>query len=697
MTHRPLHLLLSLALAMPPAAKPVTTPSQARGLEAGMTQAESAFENAGPVFEPNRGQTNSEVTWLARAGSQTLFLTRTAAVMTISNGDQTPSAVRMMLEGGDWSRSEGIRPTGGISNYFIGNDPEQWRTGIPHYAGVRYRDVYPGIDMIYYGAGRGLEYDFVVKPGADASRIMLSFDGGGRPFVDHGDLVLRVANGVELRHRVPRTYQDIGGQRTEVENRYRILKAGQVTFALGGYDRSRPLVIDPYVLSLYTYFGPGSILPNVSSLKMFGNSSVFALCNSVAADFPGQPLRPGIRKTIAVTKLTTGGATIFSTYFGATDPSNTVTSPRSLAIDSTGSAIVNGATDAADFPMQNALFQKRAFRDSFVLKLTPAGSGLVFSTYLGGDGAEDPGTVAVDGLGNIAVVGSTSSSNFPVANAFQGVKPGSQSGFVTKFSPDGQQILFSTYLGGQLIDRATAVAFDNNFRVYVAGRTSSGNFPTLSAFQPAYGGGTSDVFVSKFSASGGLIYSTFLGGSVSEVAQRIAVDSAGAAYVSGLTQSTNFPLLNPYQSTNPGGGTFLTKLSATGNSLVYSTYLGGSGAEEAADLSLSGGSVWLTGSTVSTDFPFNRTLFTGLASFRGFLVQMNASTGTLLLSAATPKPSAVTAGLCANGMLLEDCVFAGAAGILQPVPARTPVQAPSGADTSLNYYFFRLTDQLQRR
>jgi Beta-propeller repeat len=526
-------------------------------------------------FEANRGQTDPQVKFVSRGQGYTLFLTRhgeavlalrkpasqrdslkpasLVSMLATLNPDPAgpPAIVRMKLVGANAKpRAEALGELPGKANYFIGNDPKKWRTNVPLYAKVRYREVYPGVDLVYHGNQQQLEHDFVVAPGADPRSITLNLAGTEKLSLDpQGALVLAVKDG-ELRLDKPRIYQEVDGVRREVSGGYVLKGTHQVHFKVAAYDASRPLVIDP-VLFYSTYLGGAS--------------------EDQAA----------------------GGVTA----------------------DSSGNAYICGYTDSANFPITSGAFQTSllGFRDGFVTKLNPTGSSLVYSTYLGGSGGDSVGNIAIDSAGNAYVVGETTSSDFPITpGAFQPTAASGDTGFVAKLNASGSALIYSTYLGGSGRDAATGVAIDGSGNAFVAGDTSSTDFPTTpGAFQPTYPGGPGDVFVSKLNATGSsLVYSTYLGASSSggtDTFHGIAVDSAGFTYVTGNTTSTSFPTtLGAFQTAFAGGSSdgFVAKLNVAGSALVYSTYVGGNGEDVLVGIALdSAGNVYSSGYTSSTNFP----------------------------------------------------------------------------------------------
>ena len=538
----------------------------------------------------------------------------------------------------------------GKSNYFIGNDPAKWRTNVPTYRKVEYREVYPGVSLVYYGnpaAAAQLEYDFVVAPGADPGQIRLGVEGAGRVEVDaEGDLVLQAAAGGQVRFHKPLVYQEVDGARREVEGSFTLrsssLKSAvrnpqsEIGFEVAAYDPTYPLVIDP-VLVYSTYLGGsggdwgyGIAVDSSGNAYVTGStvSSNFPTANAVQARYGGGDSDAFVSKLNAA-----GSALVYSTYLGGSGDDWS----WGIAVDSSGNAYVTGPTASRNFPTANALqASNRGSHDAFVTKLNAAGSALVYSTYLGGSG-DDAGTgMALDSSGNAYVTGLTSSRNFPTANAVQASYGGGMyDAFVTKLNAAGSALVYSTYLGGSDEDGGSGIAVDSSGNAYVTGMTNSSNFPTANALQ-ASNRGSNDAFVTKLNAAGSaLVYSTYLGGSGDEVGL-IAVDSSGNAYVTGETSSGNFPTANALHASSGGGRSdaFVTKLNAAGSALVYSTYLGGSGEEGGSGIAVdSSGNAYVTGYTGSSNFPTSNAL---QASNRGlrdaFVTKLNAAGSALVYS-----------------------------------------------------------------
>ncbi len=623
-------------------------------------------------FEANQGQTGSEVKFLSRGSGYSLFLTANEAVLSLKpsrdrkgavaparlqnkpgplaaarGSDQAPESavLRMKLAGANPSAQvAGVDELPGKSNYFLGNDPAKWRTNVPTYAKVKYAEVYPGIDLVYYGNQRQLEYDFVVAPGADPQSIRLSFavsnpsrdsDGAVPLRIDaQGDLIARVG-GDEIRLRKPVVYQEVNGERRPVSGGYVFQANNDIRFSLAAYDKTKPLVVDP-VLVYATYLG-GNDIDVGYGIAVDSSGNAYVTGQTLSTNFPpANPFRiaNGGGYDAFVTKLNvSGSALIYSTYLGG----SAFDFGQGIAVDSSGNAYVTGETSSTNFPTANAI-QTRfggANTDAFVAKLNAAGSALVYSTYLGGNG-QDYGTgIAVDSSGNAYVTGETLSTDFPTANAFQ-ASFGAGKAFVTKFNAAGSALVYSTYLGGSSGDRGQGIAVDSSGNAFVTGWTRSTDFPTANSFQARNGGGLGDVFVTKFNASGSaLVYSTYLGGSGQDISEGIAVDSFGNACVTGYTESTDFPTANAFQARYGGGGDgFVTEFNAAGSTPVYSTYLGGSGVDQGSGVAVdSSGSAYVTGPTSSTNFPTANAIQAVLSgSNDAFVMKLNAVGSALVYS-----------------------------------------------------------------
>ena len=562
-------------------------------------------------FEANQGQVDGQVKYLARGRAYTLFLTSRAAVLSLRSaraGQPTTACLRLSLRGATATpviRGEEKLP--GQNHYFLGNDPGQWRTHIPTYARVRYRQVYPGVDLVYYGQQGELENDFVVAAGADPGVISWRLGGATGMQVDAaGDLVLAVG-GSEIRLHRPRAYQRSDGERREVAVRYRV-RGQEISFVLGSYDRRKALVIDP-VLSYSTYLG-GSGGDQAYAIAIDSSFNAYVAGITASVNFP---TTPGGEQTtnagggdVFLTEFNpTGTGVIFSVYLGGSGADT----PSEILLGSTGNIYVVGSTFSPNFPTTSGVPQPTygGNGDAFLTELSPSGSSLVYSTYLGGSGADYGMAMALDGAGDVFLTGSTTSNDFPTVNPLQLGNDGASDVFVAEVNPTGNALLYSTYLGGSNADYGTAIALDGSGDVYVSGYTYSANFPTQNAYQSALAGG-SDAFITELKPGNtALVFSTFLGGSSIDRVFAMALDASGNIYLTGDTQSSNFPVTaTAFQSTNHGGpgDAFVTKLAPGAAALVYSTLLGGSGTDQASAMALdSSGDVYVAGFAQSSDFP----------------------------------------------------------------------------------------------
>ncbi|PYX63240.1 MAG: hypothetical protein DMG74_17815 [Acidobacteria bacterium] len=567
--------------------------------------------------------------FLSRGNGYNLFLTPSEAVLSLTPPTAPARAksavVRMRLVGANPSPEvTGAEELAGKSAYFIGGDPSRWHADIPNYARVQYRDVFPGVDLVYYGHQGRLEYDFVLAPGADPSRIRLAFRGAQKLRLEKGDVVLNIPGG-DVRLHQPLLYQERAGQKIPVDGRFILASSREVTFQVGAYDKSAALVIDPS-LAYSTYLG-GSNLEKALGIAADSKGNAYVTGSSASANFPTtagalQTKTRSTDTTAFVAKLNAAGtALMYSTYLGGSNSDL----GRAIAVNEKGEAFVAGATYSSDFPTTAGAVQRMSGggRDAFVARLSADGSHLLYATYLGGSGDEEARGLALNAAGEAHVAGVTQSANFP-----RTLQPGQKTavcaaeqpchhGFVSKLSANGSTLLYSTFVGGSGHDFANAIAVDLSGAAYIAGHTYSADFPlTTKALQmranghpacTAAGRDCADVFVTKLSTRGMLLYSGVLGGNGDQRANAIAVDNAGGAYITGRTDSADFPATPHALSTsvsNRGGVAFVSKISPQGSALEYSTYLGGGAGDEGMALSVdSAGSAFVAGSTASHTFP----------------------------------------------------------------------------------------------
>jgi hypothetical protein len=500
----------------------------------------------------------------------------------------------------------GLQPQEYRVNYFVGNNPEKWQTDIPTSQAVIYREAYPGIDLKFYGQDGQLEYDLIIKPGANVSQVKFQYQGiKGLKITTAGDLALQLSDGGVLVQKKPIIYQEIAGRRVAREGQFRVYRnqAGlSYGFTVASYDKNYNLIIDP-VLVYSTYLG-GSSFDWGSGIGVDSAGNAYITGTTYSIDFPMKdPLYPTILGPMAfVTKINAAGTgLVYSTYLGGSDG----VSGNGIAVDSTGNAYITGYSFSSNFPMQNPLYPNNGGgSDVFVAKINPTGSALLFSTYLGGSSYDNGNAISVDGDGNIYVTGETNSSDFPKTSPLYSNLQGIDA-FVTKIKGDYSALIYSTYLGGSDSDSGRGIAVDSNGNAYVTGYTDSFNFPIANALYPQKWGDR-DAFVTKINASGtALLYSTYLGGSWNDEGSAIAVDNVGNAYVTGFTYSEDFATQNPLFPILRGDlDAFVTKMNPDGSTLIYSTFLGGSGDDKGSTIAVDkAGNTYVTGQTWSSDFP----------------------------------------------------------------------------------------------
>lgn len=583
-------------------------------------------------FVENQGQFDPEVLFRAQAGGATFYMCRNEVCYLLLEKTEPALGQDAALspESGIFADRSG-RPDGrrgafvkarliaanpdpqvvgqdrlsSNSNFFHGNDPSAWRTDVPNYSAIVYRDVYPGIDLKYYGDGRSLKYDFIVHPGADPSRIEVHYDGVNDLSVT-SDGRMEVTTGIgPFYERRPYVYQEIDGVRHAVAARYGIRDESIFGFELlSHYDRGYPLIIDPELL--YSTFLGGSGWDYGYCVAADGDGNTYVAGATYSPDFPTVNPYDDVHNEesdVFVTKFSPAGNTVlYSTYLGGSFWEE----GRGIAVDGSGNAYVTGLTSSDDFPTVNAYDATLGgFGDAFLAKLSPAGNSLLFSTFLGGSVAQEEGWgIAVDGFGSAYVTGKTNSSDFPTVNAYDPVYNGGDA-FVTKFSAAGNSLVYSTYLGGSLQERGYDIAVDGSGEAFVIGNTNSSDFPTVNAYDDGFNG-VYDVFVTRFSSSGSALeYSTYIGGGGLDEGYSIAVSSSGNAFITGSTQSTDFPLVNAFDFARDGGAdAYVSSLSASGSTLLYSSYLGGMGGEDGWGIAVDDvGRAYVAGGTSSSDFP----------------------------------------------------------------------------------------------
>jgi hypothetical protein len=633
-----------------PAISPFPSPSRAPQIAA--VQIARAYGQIPLIFEANQGQSDAQVKFLAHGNGYGLFLTAEEAVLVLQHPAaraglpaHPASVVRLKLAKANPSPEvSAVDELPGKSNYLVGRDPRKWHRNVPQFSRVRYRSVYPGIDLVYYGRPGQLEYDFEIAPGADPSQVSWRVESSDekdfdQPRLDpNGDLMLSTAGG-RVRFARPHVYQKNGDREQTVAGRFALRDHGDVGFELGAYDRSRALIIDP-IVNYSTYLG-GSGAESCSAIT---GAAFTPGCPSIAVDSASDAYIAGATTSTVAFPIPTGAAT---------------------------PAPVNGPADV------------------FITKFDNTGSVVLFTTFLGGSGTDTAAGIAVDTGFDVIVAGTTNSPDFPTVGAFQSApKTSGNHVFVTRLDPTGSAPVYSTYLSGSGTDTASGVAVDLQGKIYVTGTTTSADFPTtIGSFQPA-SLATNQFFMAKVDPSStqtlSLPYSTYFGGGNPAngvvMGGGVAVDTSENVYITGGTNflhvgSTNdFPILNATQTcldlpeavvpttavtcTNATAlDAFVAKIdptAASGAQLEYSTYIGGTGDDIAYGISVdSGGNAYITGSTTSIDFPLATTTVPFQAGNSGLRDAFVAkfSTFTPTATTTTTTTTAEAAGLLYSSYL----------------------------------------------
>jgi len=492
------------------------------------------------------------------------------------------------------------------TNYLINNKPQK---DVKSFTQVKYENIYQGIDIVYYGNEKRLEYDFIVAPNADPNLINLAFSEATKLTVnEQGDLIIDV-NGQIIYQKRPDICQFINGNKKFIKGSYKLSANNQISFQIEDYDTTKTLIIDP-VIGYSTFLG-GTDNDFSNAITVDNEGNTYLVGNTASINFPVSNFQQQNNKgknDLFITKIAPdGNRVIYSTYIGGSDNDF----GNAIAVDSMGNVYVSGYTFSSDFPVLNGFQPKNGNTvansggDAFILKLNAQGNALVYSTYLGGMGDDLASSIAIDSQNNAYITGFTNSANFPVANAVQSKSNGGFDAFVAKLNPMGSSLVYSTYIGGSDNDFGSAVAVDKDRNAYFVGVTDSRNFPAINPLQST-NSGDSDGFITKISATGNVVnFSTYFGGSSFDNITSIAVDNTNNIYLTGVTNSRDFTIVNAMQSTKSTSlDAFVSKLNPTGSNLVYSTYLGGNGDDQANSLSLDpDNNVYLTGVTTSTNFP----------------------------------------------------------------------------------------------
>ncbi len=587
--------------------------------------------------------------FLARGQGYAVGLQEGKATIGIApNHDAKGHAVSLEFTGARAVKAAPSSQLPGKINYIHGNDPHQWRMGLSSWERVRYSDIYPGIDVVYYGNQQQLEFDLVLKAGADPQSIRMKVGGGSKLSLDDsGALRIQTAGADDLKIELPKIYQDIDGKRKHISGRYALMGRDEVAFRVDSYDRKRPLVIDPTIV-YSTMFGGGLNSTFAYGIGVDSSGNVLLTGYTYAGDFPtvnatqDSPngwTNGNISADGFVAKIAKSGTTlVYSTYLGGSSYDYL----WGLAVDSAGSAWVTGYTQSSDFPVLNAAQSVYGGNDDAVVAKLDANGALLFATYLGGNSYDSGSGVAIDGSGNGYVTGS-SFTPFPTTAGTISPPSGPPHAFVTKYNPAGE-IVYSTLLGGNFGDSGNAIAVDSSGNAYVTGSSSSSTFTGApSGGAQSTNNGFNDAFVAKLNSNGtGLLYFTFLGGTGFDLGKAIAVDTSGNAYIAGQTTSNGLATAGAAQTVLAGGTDgFAARLNATGTAFSYVTYLGGSRQDYPTSLALDGsGNVYLAGYTDSVNFPTSAATQPALPG-NGISLYSSVNSGATWSAADSNIPGAV--------------------------------------------------------
>ena len=589
--------------------------------DAALSQARTALARLPLRFEATRGQWDPAVRYAARANGYALLLTAGGPVVAF------PGSGRVDIRLLDSNRAapiEAIDPLPSHTDYFLGNR-EHWHTGIPNYSRVRYRAVYPGIDVVYYGNPSRLEYDFVLQPGADPSAIRLKFRGAGRlTITPEGDLAFESA-GTRILQEKPAIYQQDGrtATRRAVQGRYVLMARNVVGIRLERYDRSEPLVIDPTLV--YSTFMGGSGADQITAARLDSAGHLYVAGSTATNDLVAttntyQAAIAGLTDIFVAIIDTTPGNGFPILYFSYAGGTGTDI-PLAMVLDSSNNIYLTGTTDSTDFPTAGSAVATAGggtnIVSGFVFELNPGlssgTSSLVYSTYLGGTtGNQSANGIALDSGGNIYVIGSTKATDFPVtASAYQSTLNGLQDAFLCEITTASSTLIYSTYLGGELEDDGRGIVVAPNGKVYFAANTNSSQFPLAGV---AYGSslvGNYDIIIGAMdmtqSGSGSLVYATYFGGSDNDIVRKLALDANGNLLLTGYTLSYDFPVtkdaLQPAYGGN--GDAFVLVVNPSNPAfLLYSSYLGGADGDVGNDIAAdNSGFLYVTGYTISSNFP----------------------------------------------------------------------------------------------
>jgi len=653
---------------------------EARAVPVMAARAVPGFQLQAPLsFEPILGAGRTGGSFLARASGYQALIGPTSLQIVAVIGSTRVRLSYLGANPGARLTAEGRLP--GLVSYFRGRDPRRWQAGIRTYARLRVRDLYPGIDLLYYAGRHGLEYDLLVHPGADPRRIRIA-TAGATPRIQGAGLIWRTTGGT-LTLAAPTLYQH--GARTRPTGGYRLSAAGVLSIRVTSYDPRRTLVIDPYLKVIGTT-GFNSIGGTGTAITVDAAGNTY-VTGTGSGQFPttrGAALTALANQDVAnsaivVMKFNPAGKMLFSTYLGAVLGNGTTgVSSAGIAVDSAGNVYITGSTDGTNFPLVHPLISYpppdgsgTAAYHAFVAKLNPTGSKVLYSTYLGGDLNSSGSAITVDRAGAAYVVGSTAADQNPDTKQFlvaahkTPCSPGTD-GFIAMINPTGTKLLDAACIGATGATHATAIALDQARNIYVTGYTNAfpPNAPLRLVSQQL---GVNNIFVVKYDQTQHKVfYAAFLGGGGDNQANAIAVNKAGDAYITGSTTAEDFPTTSGAfmrRQAAPNAGVkaaFALAINPPGDTLLYSTYLSGNTDDAGTGIAVNThGNAFVTG-TIARNL--NMAVSAGQVTFPvtkgamdtkfnvngdGFLSELNPS-GTGMLSSTLLKglvPTALALGL----------------------------------------------------
>ncbi|MES1257835.1 MAG: SBBP repeat-containing protein, partial [Acidobacteriota bacterium] len=558
-------------------------------------------------FVENRGQTDARVRYIGTGPQFKAWFYDEAVAF-----QQGTAVTRVRFEGAHpRPRIEATDPLGATASYLRGSNRAAWQSDLPLFGAIHYLGVWPGIEIRFKAEQSQTKAEYVVSPGASIAEIRLHFEGKAAIQPD-GSLVVSNETG-EFREDKPVLYQNRGASRIEVPGAFIQLEDGAIGFGVPVYDRTKPLVIDPSII-FSGYFG-GSAQSTITAVAVNSWYNTIVAGWTIGTDLPAtggaKPRNAGGVDAFVAGFSPDGGKLLFCTYLGGSGDDRAF----GVAVDSANNTYVTGYTSSANFPVVGGVQTKlKGVRDAFVAKLNPAGSALVYSTYLGGTGVDTGNAIAVDANQCATIIGDTTSTNLPVTpGTFQPALAGSQDAFVARLAANGASVAWLTYFGGSGSDHGAALKLDAAGAIFVVGSTTSSDFPVIQAAQPQSGGGQ-DGFVAKLAADGkSFLFSTYLGGSggtpgAPEAVNAVSLGYAGNLMVAGVTSSPDFPVTPPALQLVFGGGQtdgFISRFDQNTGALQRSMFVGGAGDDGITGMvaDVYSNFFWITGYTGSTDFP----------------------------------------------------------------------------------------------